>query len=273
MLKSFAEYLKEEKEPVLEETEDLTEAVVPEMKKFFSSKEIQDIGRKLSSLNISMQNSEIQAWGPKGFRLKHAKAHKLHFVKIWGTPGYVMLYYVNARSADIVHNTTGIEFSDFKDVYKNAQQVFSFNTVTDISNLLSKRFDNLVASRSEDPLLRNQRTRDDRLYQLKRQKMRSNYSYAVMNNLKEYFGIVMTGLRGENGTCRFEKAEFKKKFKHIIPTIIQVGLKGQPALKIALKERSVTGNTELNELINELQDLTRTAQALENLDIKKLNQE
>ena len=41
-------------------------------------------------------------------------------------------------------------------------------------------------------------------------------------------------------------------------------------LKITLKERSVTGRDEISDLIEELQSLTRSAMALENLDISKL---
>lgn len=260
MAKSFIEYM--------QESEELLEAVHPEMYDMFTRVEIQELGRKLSKLGLSLQNSEVQPWGPKGFKLKHAQEHRLHIVKIKGRAGYVILYYVNARSADIVDNTTGYDFSNSKEVYAKAEKVFSFNTAVDTKKLLDQRWVNKYGW--TDPLVRNQVTRDDRLIDLKKQKAKDNYAYKAMQNLKEYFGIKIEGLHAENGVCHFDSAEVTKNFKHINAEIIQVGLKEKPMMKITLKEKAVTGREEINDLIDELQNITRAAMALENLDISKL---
>ena len=259
-MQSFTDYIKE--------SEQLLEAVHPEMYEIFTRVEIQELGRKLARLGVSMQNSEIQPWGPKGFKLKVTKEHRVHIVKIKGYAGYVMLYYVNARSADIIDNTTGIDFKNSKEVYTRAQKVFTFNTVVDTKKLLDQRWINKYGF--IDPLKRNQQTREDRLESLKKQKAKDSYAYKAMQNLKEYFGIKIEGLSAENGVCHFDSAEVTKKFKYINAEIIQVGLKEKPMLKITLKERSVTGRDEISDLIEELQSLTRSAMALENLDISKL---
>lgn len=260
MQKSFVEYMKE--------CEQLNEAVHPEMHDMFSRTEIQELGKKLSKLGLSLQNSEVQPWGPKGFKLKHAKEHHLHIVKVKGVRGYVLLYYVNARSADIIDNTTPIRFTNAKDVYAEAEKVFTFNTAVDTSKLRDQRWVNKYGW--TDPLKRNQNTREDRLDQLKADKAKKNYAFAVMRNLAEYYKIKIEGLKAENGKCYYDNAEVTKKFKHILPEIIQIGLQEKPAIKISLKDRSITGRNEIVALIDELQDLVRPAEALENLDIKKL---
>ena len=259
-MQSFTDYIKE--------SEELLEAVHPEMYEIFTRVEIQELGRKLARLGVSMQNSEIQPWGPKGFKLKVTKEHRVHIVKIKGYAGYVMLYYVNARSADIIDNTTGIDFKNSKEVYARAQKVFTFNTVVDTKKLLDQRW--ISKYGFIDPLKRNQNTREDRLEQLKADKAKKSYAFAVMRNLAEYYKIKIEGLKAENGKCYYDSAEVTKKFKHILPEIIHIGLQEKPVIKISLKDRSITGRDEIVALIDELQDLVRPAEALENLDIKKL---
>lgn len=270
MLKSFAEYLKEEKEPVLEEIEDLTEAVVPEMKKFFKTNEIQDIGKKLASIGISMQSSEIQAWGPLGFRLKHAKEHKVHIVKVKNARGYVMLYYVNARSADIVQNTTGIEFANSKEVYQKAEQVFSFNSTVDVSRLRELRWENRVAATAEDPLNVNRKLRGQRLQDLKAKKANKGKADAIVKKLLTNYGIKLTGLRVEEGSFVIDAMNVANLSRYITKEIIQTGLRDRPTLKLTVKSKGYTGAHEIRALISELQDALEAAEALDNLDPKQL---
>ena len=52
-----------------------------------------------------------------------------------------------------------------------------------------------------DPLKRNQNTREDRLEQLKADKAKKSYAFAVMRNLAEYYKIKIEGLKAENGKC------------------------------------------------------------------------
>lgn len=269
MVKSFVEYM--------QESEELLEAVHPEMHEVFTRSEIQELGNKLSKLGLSLQDSEVQPWGPKGFKLKHAKEHHLHIVKVKGSRGYVILYYVNARSADIIDNTTGHEFSNFKEVYEKAEKIFSFNTAVDTKRLRIQRADNKFIY--NDPLLRNKRVRDKhlqtfidkRLEELRAKKVKKSYADEVMQELKRY-GIGIKGLRVEEGVFYVDEMRVANLSRYITKEIIQVGLQERPTLKVTVSTKGFTGSTDIRRLINELEDALKAAEALDSIDRTKLNQ-
>lgn len=260
-MQSFTDYIKE--------SEELLEAVHPEMYEMFTKSEIHELGNKLSKLGLSLQNSEVQPWGPKGFKLKHAKEHHLHIVKVKGSRGYVILYYVNARSADIIDNTTGHEFSNFKEVYEKAEKIFSFNTAVDTKRLRIQRADNKFIY--NDPLLRNQRARDKRLEELRAKKEKKSYADEVMQELKRY-GIGIKGLRVEEGVFYVDEMRVANLSRYITKEIIQVGLQERPTLKVTVSTKGFTGSTDIGRLINELEDALKAAEALDSIDRRKLNQ-
>lgn len=260
-MQSFTDYIKE--------SEELLEAVHPEMHEMFTRSEIQELGNKLSKLGLSLQDSEVQPWGPKGFKLKHAKEHHLHIVKVKGSRGYVILYYVNARSADIIDNTTGHEFSNFKEVYEKAEKIFSFSTAVDTKRLRIQRADNKFIY--NDPLLRNQRARDKRLQELRAKKEKNSYADEVMQELKRY-GIGIKGLRVEEGVFYVDEMRVANLSRYITKEIIQVGLQERPTLKVTVSTKGFTGSTDIGRLINELEDALKAAEALDSIDRRKLNQ-
>lgn len=260
-MQSFTDYIKE--------SEELLEAVHPEMYEMFTKSEIHELGNKLSKLGLSLQNSEVQPWGPKGFKLKHAKEHHLHIVKVKGSRGYVILYYVNARSADIIDNTTGHEFSNFKEVYEKAEKIFSFNTAVDTKRLRIQRADNKFIY--NDPLLRNQKARDRRLEELRAKKEKKSYADEVMQELKRY-GIGIKGLRVEEGVFYVDEMRVANLSRYITKEIIQVGLQERPTLKVTVSTKGFTGSTDIGRLINELEDALKAAEALDSIDRRKLNQ-
>lgn len=257
MAKSFIEYM--------QESEELLEAVHPEMYDMFTRVEIQELGRKLSKLGLSLQNSEVQPWGPKGFKLKHAKEHRLHIVKIKGRAGYVILYYVNARSADIVDNTTGYDFSNSKEVYSRAEKVFSFNTAVDTNKLRDQRWANKFDF--VDPLVRNQATREDRLQVLKNKK-NNTYAKQLVDNLKRH-GIRMVNPRVEGGVFYADELGIANLGKYVHKDIVQVGMKERPMLKITIN-KPLTGSGSIDSLISELQDVLDAAEALDSISFNEL---
>lgn len=263
MAQSFIEYIKE--------SEELLEAVVPEMHKFFNRQEIQEIGKKLSKLGISMQSSDIQAWGAKGFRLKAAKEHRVHILKIKNTRGYVMLYYVNARSADIIDNTTGLELSNAKEAYAKADQVFTFNTVVDTKKIREQRWNN--AHNFMDPLVRNQNSREMRLDNLKYYKNRANiskeYAKTLVRDLARV-GVWMVNPRVEDGEFYADEMSAMDMGKYVHRELVQSALEGRPRLKILIKRQDFHDADAIKSLINELNYCLQTDEALRKIDLRKL---
>lgn len=268
-MQSFIEYIDYCNTKETEMISQLDEAVHNEMREVFKTADIQDFGRKLSRLGISLQDSEVQPWGPKGFKLSKAKEHKVHIVKVKNTPGYVMLYYVNARSADIIENTTGVKFENAKEVYAQAQKVFTFNTSVDTQVIRRQRWENNF--NYFDPLKRNQATRDRRLQELKAKKAKDSYADTVMQELKQY-GIGIKGLRVVEGVFYVDEMRVANLSRYITKEIIQVGLQDRPTLKITVNAKPFTGSTDIERLIHELEDALKAAEALDNIDKRKLNQ-
>ena len=261
-MQSFTDYIKE--------SEELLEAVHPEMHEMFTRSEIHELGNKLSKLGLSLQDSEVQPWGPKGFKLKHAKEHHLHIVKVKGSRGYVILYYVNPRSADIIDNTTMHEFSNSKEVYAKAEKVFSFNTAVDTKKIREQRWETRVSATAEDPLNINRKLRGQRLQDLKARNANKGKAEAIVKNLLTNYGIKLTGLRVEEGSFIIDAMSVANLSRYITKEIIQTGLRDRPTLKLIVKNKGYTGAHEIKALINELQDALEAAEALDNLDPKQL---
>lgn len=267
----------------------LNEEYTPVVRKNFTPKQLKEIGDFLSqNFGIGVQNSDVQHWKAKDFRLKMAKANNVAICKLVDG-NYAILNVVNQQKADVVKTTSNIiinpnaptvEYLPVKEIIKLSTDVFTLNTADNVASIRTAR--ELAASMHEDPLiakhhaLKSKLKAADMKTDAKAQFKQSAEYIKNLNKKLNLYGIIVTdayiveysgGMRELNFDTKIDSS----KFKYVTIFIDSTNLKGLSInYAIHLKSKNITDLKEIESIVAELRSLKSVTTILDSVDYKKL---
>ena len=267
----------------------LNEEYTPIARKKFTPRQLKEIGDFLSqTFGIGVQNSDVQHWKAKDFRLKMAKENRVAICKL-NDGNYVILNVVNQQNVQVLKttsniilkpNTPTVEYLPVKEIIKLSTDVFTLNTADNVAPLRTAR--ELGSSMRADPLLTKH-------HALKAKVTASGLkadAKAQIKNSKEYiknlnkklnlYGIIITDAYVVEYSSGMKELSFdtridSSKFKYITIFIDSRNLKGLSInYAIHLKSKNITDVKEIESIVAELRSLKSVTSILDSVDYKKL---